>query len=150
MTLHRPVAGPGPRLRRVEEHDGATAPAMGSTVAAVMAAERWLLETSDAGLLDTCLAVAGDVTEERHGRPGAEDPSVILLRQGGGLQRSVRADTALAAVVGACDGDLPVGALAAAVAGLLDEDAAALTARVLPAVRRLVADRVLLRPGELA
>jgi hypothetical protein len=144
ITLRRPTAGAdAPRLRRLEEHPGPTDAAMGATVAAVLAAETWLLGRSDAELLSTRFAVAGDVTEERHGLPGAPDPSAIRLRQGGGLRRSVPADTALAAVVGACDGELPLGAITAAVAGLMAEDRPALEGRVVPAVRRLVADGVL-------
>ena len=55
----------------------------------------------------------------------------------------MRADTALAGVVGACDGELPLGVLVDAVAGLLEEDASALRQRAVPAVRRLVADGLL-------
>jgi methylase of polypeptide subunit release factors len=147
ITVRRPADGAstGVRVRRVEEHLGPTADALGPTVAATMAAEEWLLGVRDAELLATRLVVAADVTEERHGWPGAEDPTVILLRQGGGLRRAARADTALAAVVGACDGDLPVGALVSAVADLTDEPPGAMTARVLPAVRGLVADGLLAR-----
>ena len=46
----------------------------------------------------------------------------------------------LAAIVGACDGELPLGVLIGAVAGLLDADPEDLRAEVLPQVRRLVAD----------
>jgi hypothetical protein len=109
-------------------------------VAATLTAQEWLLTTGDDGLLAARLATVPDVTEERFGRPGAEDPEVIRLRQSGGLQRIARVDTALAAVVGACDGELPLGAITRAVAELTGEDGALLQARVLPAVRRLVAD----------
>ena len=50
--------------------------------------------------------VAPDVTEARHHMPGEDAPSVIELRQGGGLGRTIGVDPALAALVGACDGDL--------------------------------------------
>jgi methylase of polypeptide subunit release factors len=144
VTLRRPASGSaGPRIRRIEEHTGPTADAMGAHVAAVLAAEEWLLGASDEDLAAARLVVADDVTEERFGRPGAEHPQVIGLTQGDGLRRSVRADTALAAVVGACDGELALGALTAAVAALLDEAPGELAARVLPAVRRLVADGLL-------
>jgi hypothetical protein len=65
---------------------------------------------------------ADDVTEERHGRPGAQDPSVILLRQGGGLRRAVRLDTVGAALVSVCDGSLSAGAALTAIAALLEAD----------------------------
>jgi hypothetical protein len=84
------------------------------------------------------------VTEERYHRPGEEDPTVVLLRQGGGFGRVVRASTALAGLVGACDGELAVGRIVAALAQLLDEPPGELTARLLPAVRGLVRDGLLL------
>ena len=52
------------------------------------------------------LLVAEDVTEERHQKPGAEHPGVILLRQGAGLRRTNLMSTELAGFVSACDGDL--------------------------------------------
>jgi hypothetical protein len=52
----------------------------------------------------------------------------------------VRLDTGLAALVGACDGELSVGAITAAVAQILEVDAAELLADLLPRVRGLVAD----------
>ena len=140
VTLRRPLRA-GQPMRRFDELSAGSGP-MGQVVVDVLAAHDWL---AGHDLLAARLVVADDVTEERHGRPGAEDPEVVLLRQGGGLQRVVRADTALAGLVGACDGELSVGRLVAALAELLDEPADALGARLLPAVRGLVADG-LLRP----
>ena len=57
-------------------------------------------------------------------------------------------DTGLAALVGACDGELPVSVIVAAIADLLEVDADALGADLLPAVRALVADGMLLLPTE--
>ena len=65
------------------------------------------------------LLVAGDVTEERHQRPGAEHPGVILLRQGAGLRRTNLLSTELAGFVSACDGDLSVGQIIGALEALL-------------------------------
>ena len=96
----------------------------------------------------TRFAVAGDVTEERSHWPGEQDPTVIVLRQGGGLRRELRVGTELAAVVGACDGELSLGAIVAAVAELLELDEAALSADLLPAVRALIDDGMLLLPSE--
>jgi hypothetical protein len=86
------------------------------------------------------------VTEERHGRPGAEDPAVILVRQGGGLGRVVRAGTLLAGYLGVADGTLPAGVALDAMAQVLGADAADLRAEVLPQIRELVADGLLVRP----
>jgi methylase of polypeptide subunit release factors len=140
ITLRRPLEQGVPRVARLEEHDGPTAGALGAAVAATMDAEEWLLGSTDADLLEARLVAARDVTEERFGRPGAEDPTVIRLRQGGGLQRTVRVDTALAGVVGACDGGLVLRAIVRAVAELTGEPESRLLERIVPAVRRLVAD----------
>jgi predicted Co/Zn/Cd cation transporter (cation efflux family) len=66
------------------------------------------------------------------------------LRQGSGFARTVQLGTALAAVVGACDGTLPLGVICSAVAELLEVDADELTAEVLPQVHELVLVGVLL------
>ena len=63
---------------------------------------------------------------------------MIELRQGGGFARVIDVDPALAALVGACDGDLPVGALIDAIADLLEADAAALRTDLIPRVRELL------------
>ncbi|MET0975519.1 MAG: PqqD family peptide modification chaperone, partial [Leifsonia sp.] len=62
---------------------------------------------------------------------------------GGGFGRAITLDTALAALIGACDGELSVGAICAALAQLLEVDETALSADLLPAVRELVLDGVL-------
>lgn len=98
---------------------------------------RALAGRTNAELLATHLVLDPRVDAEALGRPGAADPEHLVWRQRYGFGRAVEVDTALAAVVGACDGDLPLGALLSAVAQLLDVDAAALAAEVLPQVRRL-------------
>ena len=57
-------------------------------------------------------------------------------------------DTGLAALVGACDGELAVGAIVGALAQLLEVDEAALAAELLPAARALIDDAMLLLPSE--
>ena len=84
------------------------------------------------------MTTAQDVTEERHYWPGEDDPTMLALAQGGGLGRRIATDTALAAFVGPCDGDLPVGVIVGALADLLDVDAVALGVDLLPRVRELV------------
>jgi hypothetical protein len=145
ITLRRPVDGGPGTLRRVEEvRTPATGP-LGGHLEACLAAEDWLRAeaATDGALAAARLRVAADVTEERHYRPGEEDPQVIMLRQGGGFGRAVRASTALAGLVGACDGELAVGRLIAALAELLEVPADGLATELLPAVRRLVADGLL-------
>ena len=63
--------------------------------------------------------VAQDVTEERHGRPGAEDPALILLRQGGGLRRTVVLSSEAAGFAGVCDGELSARQILTALGSLL-------------------------------
>ncbi len=93
------------------------------------------------------LAVAPDVTEERFHTPGAPDPTVVLLRQGDGLGRAVRATTGLAALVGASDGELTVGQLVGAIAALFEVGAEDLAGELLPDVRGLVRDGFLVPVG---
>jgi hypothetical protein len=112
-------------------------------IAATLAAESGRLTASrlpDAEVLARAWALTDDVVEETSGRPGAADPEHIVLRQQRGFRRAVEADTALAGVLGACDGDLPLAAILDALAGLLDLDADRLGADVLPRFRTLIAD----------
>ncbi|GMA35254.1 hypothetical protein [Demequina litorisediminis] len=101
--------------------------------------------TDDAALLDTALVVAPDVTKETYGRPLLADPEHLLLRQGGALGRSIKADTALAGLVGACDGELTAGQIARALAVLLDVPTETMLAGLAPAIRELVRDGFLIR-----
>jgi methylase of polypeptide subunit release factors len=156
VTLRKPdPAGPaGGRvtLRRLEEHTGSVHQPLGAHLAASLAAHDWLVglglgadgwpggADADAALLGEHLVVAADVTEERYLTPGAADPNVVLLRQGDGLGRAVHASTGLAALVGASDGELTVGRLTEAIAGLFDVDAGELASDLLPGVRGLVGD----------
>ena len=84
-----------------------------------------------------------DVEQETIGRPGAEDPEHVVFRQRTGLLRAVKADTALAATLGALDGDLTVGQVLSAVAQVLEVDAAELAAALLPDVRQALLDQLL-------
>ncbi len=140
LVLRRP-ASTGSSLRRFERVTqplGVAPGALGAHVAEALAASDALAALDDVGLAASAMVVAGDVTEARHHLPGADAPSVIELRQGGGLARTLEVDPALAALVGACDGDLPIGALIDAIADLLEVDATALRADLLPRVRDLV------------
>ncbi len=88
-----------------------------------------------------------DVTEARHLLPGDDDPSVIELRQGGGFARTLSVDPALAAFVGACDGELTVMQIAAALADLFEVPFADLWADLEPRIRSLVFDGFLAPPA---
>ena len=145
VTLRRPARAGAP-LRRFEEVLATLSDPLGAVLADGLAAHDALALLDDEALAGTALRVAPDVTDERYHTPGEPDPRVVLLRQGGGLRRAVQADGDVAGLVGACDGELTVGQIAAGLAVLLEEDAAALRARLLPRVRRLVEDGLLLLP----
>ena len=68
--------------------------------------------------------VADDVTVESYGKPLDPHPQMLILRQGSGLRRTHALTTEQAGLVSACDGDVPVGALAAAVVELTSGGAA--------------------------
>lgn len=83
------------------------------------------------------------VDQETIGRPGAEDPEHVVFRQRRGLLRAIKADTAVAATLGALDGDLTVGQVLAAVAQVLEVDAAELASAVVPEIRQALLDQFL-------
>ncbi|WP_046530737.1 DUF7059 domain-containing protein [Cellulomonas sp. FA1] len=142
VTLRRPATG-RPTLRRLESQTGSLRQPLGPVLAAGLAAHDAVTALSDDDLAARHLTVAPDVTEERYLEPGAVDPRVVLLRQGGGFGRTVQAGTALAAFVGACDGELTAGQIVGALGALLDVPAADVAADVLPSVRGLLADGLL-------
>jgi methylase of polypeptide subunit release factors len=137
LLLRRPASG-APTLRRYERlHQALAGDSVGAHFADALAAHDKLTALDDDGVAASVFVVAPDVTEARHHVPGQEDPTVIELRQGGGFGRSLAVDPGLAALVGACDGDLPAGVLIDAIAELLGADAAALRADLIPRVREL-------------
>jgi hypothetical protein len=98
----------------------------------------------DGALARAFLTVSADVTEERHYWPGDEDPAAITLRQGGAFARVYPMGTVLAAVVGACDGELSIAAISAALAEILDLATEDILQEVLGSVRELVVTGFLL------
>ncbi|NUU13254.1 methyltransferase [Curtobacterium pusillum] len=147
VVVRKPLSGGAAHLRRFErvpEMLGSNPAGLGATVARVLDASAWLGALDDTALAAAHLRVAGDVTEERFYWPGNDDPTVMTLVQGGGFGRRVDADTALAAFVGACDGELSAAAIIGAIAQLTGVDEQALTADLLPRARDLVLDGLLL------
>lgn len=126
IWLRRPAAGPASgasavagdagTISRFEEITYPIEQPVGPHLGAAVERSDWLAAHS---LPDAHLVVAEDVTEERHQRPGAEHPGVILLRQGAGLRRTNLLSTELAGFVSACDGDLSVGQIIGALEALL-------------------------------
>lgn len=139
VVLRAPAGGDrAAALHRLERLTGPVAPGLGGHLASTLDAFDWQASLDDSEFAKARLVVARDVTEERHYWPGDEHPAVMNLKQGGGFARSYPLDTVLAAVVGACDGELSVGAICAAVSELLEADERQLLAEVLPALREFV------------
>ena len=116
---------------------------LGPHLAAWFDRQRWLAAHEGAGLERGVLVLADDVVQEQVGPPGAEHPQHLVLRQQVGLRRAISADTATAALAGACDGRLPVGTLVGAVRQVLGEDPGPDPAQLLESVRALVEAGVL-------
>lgn len=142
MWLRKPVSGTR-TLRRLEEITGTVQQPLGPVITASVAAHDWHSSLSDDELRSQRLVYAPDVTDERYYTPGSDDPNVIIIRQGGGFGRAIQATTALAGLVGACDGELTVGQIIDAIASLFEVAQADLNAEVLPDVRGLISDSLL-------
>ncbi|MUN62205.1 methyltransferase [Kocuria sediminis] len=121
IRLRRPSAPrpPGGALRRFEHVPHPVQQPLAPALAATWARADWLAAHPE-DWLDAHLVAAEDVTEERHQRPGAEHPGVILLRQGAGLRRTTVLTSEAAGFAGACDGELSARQILAALAALLE------------------------------
>ncbi|GAA1344071.1 DUF7059 domain-containing protein [Arthrobacter roseus] len=138
VWLRNPAVGKR-TLNRFEDITHDVEQPLGAHLQAAVERSDWLtLNSSD--LESQHLQVADDVTEERHQRPGAEHPGVILLRQGAGLRRTNLMSTELTGFVSASDGELAVGQIIGALAALLDRDDAAFRSGLSEEVRNLVRD----------
>jgi len=143
IFLRRPAGAR--RIHRFEEITYPIEQPVGPYLGAAVERADWL---ADHDVAAAHLLVAEDVTEERHQRPGAEHPGVILLRQGAGLRRTNLLSTELAGFVSTCDGDLTagqiIGALEALLGGTEEFDGDAFRAGLLTEVANLVQDGFLL------
>ena len=149
LIVHRPRR-PREPWRLLEEVATSGQGVLGPHIAEVLEVRERLAGLDDDAVADLCPLLAPDVTEERHLIPGAAEPTVILLRQGGGLGRTLQASTAVAALAGVADGELSVGQVASAVAALSElnaADALALRAEMVEATRHLLTTGFL-RPGK--
>ncbi|MGN6598430.1 MAG: DUF7059 domain-containing protein [Actinomycetes bacterium] len=128
----------GEPWRRLEEWPHAVEQPLGAEVSALLDRVAWLRRHPGESLLAARLLVPDHVRLEQVGRPGAEDPEHLVLRGARGMLRAAQASTAVAAVVGACDGSLPLGVLCDAVAEVLEVPVGAVRDEVVPEVRELV------------
>ena len=142
ITLHRPSVVREPFVDPMDAR-GPVPPAMGDTVQVGLEARIWLAEHSDDDVLDRAWKATPDVTEERHTLPGAQDPSVIVARQGGGLGRVITLTTVTAAYLSVADGELTPRQAVGAIAGILDLDADETAREVVEFVREAAKDGLL-------
>lgn len=119
---------------------------IGAFLTTVEELRSWLAQASDEEIAATAFTRSPDLVEHRHHVPGQEDPTSITLEQGIGFGQVFDLDTALAGFVSVADGSLTLRQTAAALAQLLDVDAAALEAQLIAQVRGLVGAGALL-PG---
>ena len=153
VLLRRPVSPGQAAFNRFEEITYPIEQPIGPHLGAALERQDWLAANN---ISESHLLVADDVTEERHQRPGAEHPGVILLRQGAGLRRTNLLSTELAGFISACDGDLSAGQIAGALEALLGGggevqgtgkegfDAGSFRSRLLTDVANLVRDGFLI------
>ena len=127
--------------RRFEELSGPAPIDLHGYVEGVWA-HRDLLRAGDSALLAARLDCRG--VEHRLHAPGQPEPFMLKLAQVAGFAAEVQVTSAVAGVVGACDGELTLGALCDAVAQLLGEPVEDVRTEVLPAVRELVALGILI------
>ncbi len=142
ITLQRPVGDREPFIDLMDAR-GPVPPAMGESVRVGLEARTWLAEHSDDDVLDRAWTATPDVTEERHTRPGAPDPSVIVARQGGGLGRIITLTTVTAAYLSVADGELTPRQAASAIAGILEGDADETEREVVAFIRDAAKDGLL-------
>ena len=147
VTLQRPATSREVFVDIMDER-GPVAAAMGPVVEAGLQARTWLAEHSDDEVLDTVWVAAADVTEERHTKPGADDPSIIMIRQGGGLGLSIQADTVLAALMSVCDGSMTARTALVAIASLVGVEESEAISKTLPLLKKLIANGLLVRETE--
>ena len=130
----------GPARLRTDDWPYEVAQPLGPEIDAHFARAAGLDALGDDELLGRRLRLRPDVLQQTEGVPGAEDPAVVMLRQQIGMRRARQVDTATAAWAGACDGELPLGAIVDAVAVLLESDPAQTRSQALGTARELVAE----------
>ncbi|MGJ9423151.1 DUF7059 domain-containing protein [Aeromicrobium sp. CF3.5] len=135
LSLRRTDATPQLRL---EEWTGEIAPPVGPAIAQWGRSVDALRSLDDDSLLGEHLQAAPDLVQRTAGRVGAEHPEQVVLQLQHGVRRTRQVDSASAALVGACDGDLSVGQILDALGDLLQ--ISDLRATHLPQVRDLVSD----------
>jgi methylase of polypeptide subunit release factors len=131
-----------------EDVPQAVTPPAGPQIASWFGRQRWLAAHDDAALRAATLRCGEGVVRTRHDVPAAEGWHTVTqqLRQQFGMRWELEVDDALAGLVVACTGAVPLAVLLEVLAGAVDAGTDEVAAAVLPVVRDLVA-RGFLEPG---
>lgn len=122
----------------------------GPSIADWFVRQRWLAARSDTALLEARLRCPDHVIRTHHDVRRDDGWTTVLsqLRQTRGMRWELETDDAVAGLVGACDGTLPLSVLVGLLAASTGATAAELATALAPTVRDLVA-RGFLVPAEL-
>ncbi len=99
---------------------------------------RELNRMNDEEILARTWVLSQDVVEETIGEPGQVHPNHVVYRQKSGFCRTLEVSTALGGVLGASDGELPLGVIVQAVASVLDVNGAEILPEVMAGVRKAI------------
>jgi len=147
VTMRRRAGGEG--WFRAEDATQDFAMPCGDHLGATFELADFLAAHEGDALAAVCLRVAPDVVLDERAQPGGAGWSVTdrRLRQTAGLCREGALDGAVAAIVAACDGSRPLGAVLGEAARSAGADAGTVARAALPVIRRLVESGFLL-PAE--
>ncbi|MDQ4503782.1 methyltransferase [Sinomonas sp. ASV322] len=145
MMWFRRTAPDQARLNRFESLTHPIEQPIGPHWQAAVERADWLHSLGPSQFAAVHLVIADDVTEERHQRPGAEHPGVVLVRQGAGFRRTALLSTEQAGFISACDGELAAGQIAAALGALLGRDDEEFSHGLLREIRELTEDGFLMK-----
>jgi hypothetical protein len=108
--------------------------------------QAWLRSQDEGNLLSSRLVVAADLVSEVRSLAGADGwaPARSVLRQSHGLRWEIETDEAVAGLVGACDGQRPLGLLVDVLAGAYGLDPVDLWRDLRPVILELVGRGLLL------
>ncbi|CAM3987830.1 DUF7059 domain-containing protein [Helcobacillus massiliensis] len=137
VILHRPT-DTRPAVRLLDEVGTTGQGPLGPRLKGMLVNAVTLAGLNDDDLLASHLARADDVMERRHFVPGAEDPVMIDLVQGGAFGRTLPLTSEMAGVLGVLDGTHPLKPLVQAYAALSGEELEEVSERVLEQVRTLL------------
>jgi methylase of polypeptide subunit release factors len=131
--------GPAPQVV-CEDVPQAVQQPSGPHIADWVQRRRWLAAHDDADLLAARLRSADGVVRTQHDVVGADgwEPELVQLRQRSGMRWELGADGAIAGLVAACDGVVPLGVLVDVLAMTTGAATGAVAAAVVPVVRDLI------------